>query len=113
MGRLGNSPIYAVYILTNARHTVFYTGVTDNLERRVLEHKSGKGSKFAHQYNVSLLVYNELGDDIRQAIFREKQIKAGSRQDKLDLIRRFNPEWKDLSETIFETTKSNHVIARS
>ncbi len=92
---------YAVYILTNARHTVFYTGVTNDLQRRVQEHKRKTGSGFTHRYNVTLLVYYELGDDISCAILREKQIKAGSRQDKIDLIRRFNPEWKDLSEQLF------------
>ncbi len=102
---------YAVYILTNAHHTVLYTGVTNDLLRRVQEHKARKGSDFTRKYNVNQHVYYELGDDIKQAIFREKQIKAGSRQDKLDLINRFNPEWKDLYEVLFGTT--GHVIARS
>jgi putative endonuclease len=87
---------YFVYILTNARHTVLYTGVTNNLLRRVLEHKNKIGCSFTKRYNVDQLVYFESGDDINQAIYREKQIKAGSRQDKLDLINRTNPEWKDL-----------------
>ena len=55
---------YAVYILTNARHTTLYTGVTNNLERRIREHQSGKGSQFTRRYHASLLVYYELGDDI-------------------------------------------------
>jgi putative endonuclease len=92
---------YAVYILTNAHHTVLYTGVTNDLQRRVLEHRSGTGSVFTRKYKVRLLVYFELGDDIGQAIYREKQIKAGSRQDKVDLINRFNPEWKDLFGDLF------------
>jgi putative endonuclease len=87
---------YFVYILTNARHTVLYTGVTNNLLRRVLQHKNKTGGAFTKRYNVDQLVYFESGDDINQAIFREKQIKAGSRQDKVDLINRTNPEWKDL-----------------
>jgi putative endonuclease len=104
---------YAVYILTNSRHSVLYTGVTNNLERRIREHKSGKGSQFTRQYNAHMLVYYELGDDVGQAIFREKQLKAGSRQDKIALINGFNPEWKDLSEKLFNTNTNDLVIARS
>ncbi len=97
---------YAVYILTNRPHTVLYTGVTNNLLRRVLEHRQKQGGAFTRKYNVDQLVYYELGDDIRQAILREKQIKAGSRQDKLDLINRLNPEWKDLFEELFRQPES-------
>ena len=93
---------YSVYILTNARHTVLYTGVTNNLLRRVLEHKNKTGCAFTKRYNVDELVYFESGDDINQAIYREKQIKAGSRQDKIDLINRMNPEWKDLYQEMFQ-----------
>jgi putative endonuclease len=89
---------YCVYILTNSRHTVLYTGVTNNLERRLSEHKDKLGSAFTKRYNVNKLVYYECGDDIRIAIAREKQIKAGSRQDKIDLINSINPQWKDLSK---------------
>ena len=92
---------YCVYILTNSRHTVLYTGVTNNLQRRVSEHRSKKGSIFTKKYNVGKLVYFDCGDDISQAILREKQIKAGSRQKKIDLINEFNPEWKDLYEGLF------------
>jgi putative endonuclease len=89
---------YSVYILTNSRHTVLYTGVTNNLERRIFEHKSKTGSGFIKRYNVDQLVFFECGNDINVAIAREKQIKAGSRKDKLDLINSMNPEWKDLSK---------------
>ncbi len=89
---------YCVYILTNSRHTVLYTGVTNDLKRRVLEHKSKTGSTFTKRYQVNKLVYFEVGDDVNMAIYREKQIKAGSRQKKIDLINGFNPEWKDLFE---------------
>ena len=89
---------YCVYILTNSRHTVLYTGVTNNLERRLSEHKSKIGSAFTKKYNIDQLVYFECGDDVSTAIFREKQIKAGSRQDKIDLINSINPEWEDLSK---------------
>ena len=89
---------YCVYIMTNAHNTVLYTGVTNDLIRRVSEHKSGSGSKFTGKYNVTKLVYYECGDDVNTAIFREKQIKAGSRKKKVDLINGMNPKWKDLSE---------------
>ncbi len=92
---------YCVYIMTNSRHTVLYTGVTNGLFRRVEEHKSGKGSAFTKKYNVNKLVFYESGDDINIAIAREKQIKAGSRKKKIDLINSMNPEWKDLSEEFY------------
>jgi putative endonuclease len=92
---------YCVYIMTNVHHTVLYTGVTNNLQRRVLEHRSGTGSKFTSKYNVNKLVYFECGNDVNMAIFREKQIKAGSRKKKIDLINEMNPEWKDLSDEYF------------
>jgi putative endonuclease len=87
---------YWVYILTNAYHTVLYTGVTNDLRTRVSDHKAGRGSYFTGRYNVSKLVYYERGSDIKVAIDREKQIKGGSRQKKVDMISGFNPEWKDL-----------------
>jgi putative endonuclease len=92
---------YSVYIMTNQYNSVLYTGVTNNLERRVLEHRSGKASKFTSKYNVHKLVYFESSDDINAAISREKQIKAGSRQQKIALIESMNPEWKDLFEEFF------------
>ena len=93
---------YWVYIMTNYLNTVLYTGVTNNLQRRVLEHKSGKGSAFTAKYHLSKLVYFEAGAEIYAAIFREKQIKAGSRQQKLDLVKSMNPEWKDLFDEYFK-----------
>ena len=91
---------YCVYIMTNAHHTVLYTGVTNNLARRVYEHKNGLGSKFVKKYNVHKLVYYEIGNDVNATIAREKQIKGGSRKKKLDLINNLNPEWKDLYDEI-------------
>jgi putative endonuclease len=88
--------------MTNAHDTVLYTGVTNNLQRRVLEHKSGTGSKFTGKYNVDKLVYFECGDDVSTAIFREKQIKAGSRKKKIDMVNGMNPEWKDLFDEFFK-----------
>jgi putative endonuclease len=89
---------YWVCILTNRRHTVLYTGVTNNIVRRIAEHKSGKGGMFTNKYNVNKLVYLETTGDIRTAIAREKQIKAGSREKKIALITSTNPEWGDLAE---------------
>jgi putative endonuclease len=83
---------YCVYLLTNTHNTVLYTGVTDDLQRRVLEHRSGTGSAFIKKYNLSKLVYYESGEDVQTANFREKQIKAGSRQKKIELIYSMNPE---------------------
>lgn len=92
---------YFVYIMTNAHNTVLYTGVTNNLQRRVVEHRTGKGGTFTKKYNVNKLVYYEAGDDVSIVIMREKQIKAGSRQKKIDLINSINPEWKDLYKEFF------------
>jgi len=69
--------------MTNKHNTTLYTGVTNNLPRRVHEHKSGIGSKFTHRYNIYKLVYYETTNDIEAAIIREKQIKGGSRQKKI------------------------------
>ena len=88
--------------MTNAHNTVLYTGVTNNLQRRVLEHRVGEGGAFTKKYNISKLVYFECGDDINTAIFREKQIKAGSRQKKIELVDSINPEWNDLFEEYFK-----------
>jgi len=87
---------YFIYILTNKNNTVLYTGFTNNLQRRIWEHKSRLLEGFTKQYNVNKLVYYEIFDNPDSAIKREKQIKAGSRKSKLDLINSFNKEWKDL-----------------
>jgi putative endonuclease len=91
---------YCIYIMTNQNHNVLYTGVTNNLKRRVLEHKENRGSEFTKKYKVHKLVYFEVTNDINAAIFREKQIKAGSRQKKLDLINGMNEKWRDLFEDL-------------
>lgn len=92
-----------IYILTNKNNTVLYTGVTSALDKRLYEHKTGfYKDSFTSRYNVSKLVYYECFTSIEEAIIREKQIKAGSRKKKLDLINRFNPEWKDLSGAVTE-----------
>ena len=92
---------YWVYILTNRWNTVLYIGVTNNITRRVMQHKSGKGGLFTRKYNLGKLVYIEMTDDILSAIRREKQLKAGSREKKNALITSVNPEWRDLSDEGF------------
>jgi len=91
---------YYVYLLTNKNNTVIYTGVTNDLKRRVYEHKEKLIDGFTKKYNVSKLVYFEATNDINSAIQREKQIKAGSRQKKIDLINSTNKDWKDLYDEI-------------
>lgn len=87
-----------VYILTNKNRTVFYTGVTADLAKRMSYHRAGTGSRFCAKYNVKILVYYEIHIDIRDAIKRETQIKRWNRQWKIDLIKSRNPELKDLLE---------------
>ena len=91
---------YYVYLLTNFTNAVIYTGVTKDLVRRVYEHKNKLTKGFTSKYNVNKLVYFEIFDDPESAIIREKQIKAGSRQKKIDLITKENPEFRDLYEEI-------------
>jgi len=85
-----------MYIMTNKHNTVLYTGVTSNLTKRIYEHKAKLTEGFTKKYNVTRLVYYEVFDDIYNAIVREKQIKAGSRQKKMVLINAMNPDWNDL-----------------
>ena len=87
---------YYVYILTNQYNTVLYTGVTNDLKRRIWQHKERSGEGFTKRYNINKLVYYEMFNDVRDALAREKQIKAGSRQKKIDLIHGMNREWHDL-----------------
>ncbi len=87
--------------MTNAYNTVLYTGVTNNLERRVLEHRSGKGGSFTNKYKTGKLVYFECGENVEVAIAREKQIKAGSRKKKEELINSLNSDWHDLFDEFF------------
>lgn len=96
-----NDNEYYIYIMTNRNNTVLYTGVTNNLKRRVYEHKTGKGGLFTQKYNVNKLVFFEVSDDVNSALSREKQLKAGSRQKKIDLINSKNPEWNDLYDDLF------------
>ena len=86
--------------MTNKRHSVLYTGVTRDLKKRISEHESKNTPGFTAKYNANKLVYFEVTDDAYAAITREKQIKAGSRQGKLDLIKSMNPTWRDLGGSI-------------
>ena len=90
--------IYYVYILTNKHHTVLYTGVTNNIERRVFEHKLKVNHGFTARYNCDRLVYFEEFQKISVAIRREKQLKKYRREWKHNLIKQMNPEWRDLSD---------------
>jgi putative endonuclease len=97
-----NNKKYFVYIMTTISNTALYTGVTNDLRRRVIEHRTDHGSLFTKKYKLYKLVYYESGDDITSAIDREKQIKGGSRKKKTDLINSINPQWDDLFEKYFE-----------
>jgi putative endonuclease len=89
---------FYVYIMTNKRHTTLYTGVTGNLQYRVSLHKEKANPGFTERYNINKLVYYEEYSDAYTAILREKQIKGGSRQKKIDLINGLNPYWVDLCD---------------
>jgi putative endonuclease len=89
-----------IYILTNKYNKVLYTGVTSDLKKRIWEHREKLADGFTKRYNVTKLVYYEIFADIRDAIAREKQIKAGSRQKKIDLIVGMNPDWRDLYDDL-------------
>ena len=91
---------YYVYIMTNKRDTVLYVGVTNDLVRRAYEHKQKLADGFTRKYNIGKLVYYEVLEDAENAILREKQIKAGSRQKKLQLVNSMNEEWRDLYDEL-------------
>lgn len=88
--------MFYVYILTNKRGNVLYTGLTNDLSRRIYEHKHGSIDGFTKKYNVNKLVYFETCEYAVDAIAREKQVKGWSRKKKDELITAFNPVWKDL-----------------
>lgn len=86
--------------MTNKYNKVLYTGVTNDLIRRVYEHKNKLTEGFTKKYNIVKLVYYEIFEDSYNAIVREKQIKAGSRRKKIDLINSMNKEWRDLYDDL-------------
>ncbi len=95
-----SAEIFFVYILTNAHHNVFYVGVTNDLLRRIYEHKNKLIKGFSNKYNVDKLVCYEMFGSIELAILQEKRVKRWTRPIKCDAINRINPEWKDLYETL-------------
>jgi putative endonuclease len=92
---------FCVYIMTNERNTVLYTGVTSDLNKRVYAHKSKTVKGFTQKYSITKLVYYEVYSGANEAILREKQIKGGSRRKKIDLINSMNNSWKDLAEDLW------------
>jgi putative endonuclease len=90
-----------VYIMSNRRNGVLYVGVTTDLLKRSFQHREGLIDGFTKRYGLKLLVYYEVFDDVRNAIQREKNMKHWPRAWKVRLIHGFNPEWKDLYETLF------------
>nr|WP_299345597.1 GIY-YIG nuclease family protein [Allomuricauda sp.] len=92
---------YYVYIIANKRNGTLYVGVTNNLERRVFEHKSGSVKGFTQKYGLKKLVYFETYQDVNDAILREKRLKKWKRQWKIDLIEKENLNWIDLSDNWF------------
>lgn len=91
---------YYVYILTNSRNTVLYTGVTGDLVRRMEEHRNKAVSGFTARYSLQKLVYFEVLESAYRAIQREKRIKGGSRGKKIRLVESWNPEWRDLAGSL-------------
>ena len=91
---------YYIYILTNKENGTLYTGIPNNLIRRIYEHKNKLVDGFTKKYSLDKLVYYEACESVENAILREKQIKGGSRKKKLELINKFNKKWNDLYETI-------------
>ena len=97
---------YDVYILTNKSNKVIYIGVTNDLDRRMFEHKNKLVEGFTKRYNLVRLVYYEMTEDVQSAIRREKQLKNWHRDWKINLINQFNPGWNDLSEGFYQMMES-------
>jgi len=95
---------FFVYIMTNKSRVVLYTGVTNDLERRISEHQQGEIAGFTKTYKVNRLVYYETFEDPGDAIAREKEIKGWRRSKKNALVETVNPKWADLSNTLYEPT---------
>ncbi len=106
---------YYVYIVTNEANTVLYTGVTNDLEQRVIEHYLGKGKEgsFTSKYRCFYLLFYESFDYINNAIAREKEIKGWRKQKKIDLIRAFNPAFKFLNEELFGKWPPGEITSRN
>jgi putative endonuclease len=91
---------YYIYIMTNKNNTVLYTGITNDLKRRVYEHKEKLVKGFTKKYNINKLVYYKFYTNAESAILREKQIKGGSRAKKIELVTKMNPGYKDLYDDL-------------
>ena len=102
---------FYVYITQSSSRRALYIGMTNNLRRRVFEHKMHRHEGFTDQYNAVRLVYWERYDDVHKAIAREKQLKRWRREKKLWLIARFNPGWKNLAADWFDNTLPQHFDA--
>ena len=89
---------YYIYILARKRNGTLYIGMTNNLQKRLYEHKNKIVPGFSQKYNIDKLVYFEITSDVKSAIAREKQLKKWNRKWKLELIDKSNPQWNDLSE---------------
>jgi putative endonuclease len=92
---------YSVYIMTNKYNNVLYTGMTNNINRRVFEHKNKVYNGFTKKYNVNKIIYYEKLNTLEEAMNREKQIKCKSRAKKIELISKYNKEWKDLTDNFW------------
>jgi putative endonuclease len=100
---MGREYLFYVYIMQSSSRRALYIGMTNNLRRRVFQHKTHAFEGFTDQYNAERLVYYERFDDVRTAINREKQLKGWRREKKIWLIERMNPGWKDLAADWYET----------
>ena len=93
---------YYVYILVSRKNGTLYVGMTEDIAKRVIRHKGGRGSKFVKKYNIQRLVYFEKANDYSEACNKERQLKSWERKWKLALIEQMNPEWKDLSNEFLD-----------
>ncbi len=98
---------YYVYVLTNKSNKVLYIGITNDLVRRMFEHKNKLVNGFTKKYNLMKLVYYEATGDVESAIRREKQIKNWHRDWKINLVNQFNPEWRDFSEEFLRDAETS------
>ena len=95
-----NNKQYYIYLICNKNNTTIYTGITSDIKRRIWEHKNKTAKGFSSKYNLYKLLYYEIYQDPENAIIREKQIKSGSREKKIELIESMNPKWIDLYDNL-------------
>ena len=105
---------YYVYILSNSTNVAIYTGVTNNLKRRIYEHRNDLNQdSFCSKYRIHKLVYYEIVEDVKSAIMREKQIKGWKRMKKNNLIESMNPDWEDLYDFVIGAKKKTDSSSQS